>query len=100
MLIRKENIPEEKETWMQRTYTPMLVTALKHRAVTMIIALLLFFGAIYLLTTLPQSFIPSLGEPTVNVTIQLPSDTGILETNERVTEFEETVSAIAGLRQF
>ncbi len=97
MLIRKENIPEEKETWMQRTYTPMLVTALKHRAVTMIIALLLFFGAIYLLTTLPQSFIPSLGEPTVNVTIQLPSDTGILETNERVTEFEETVSAIAGV---
>lgn len=88
LLIRKEKLPEESETTLQRWYTPSLKWALNHRAITMILATLLFVGSLYLLSTLPTSFIPELGEPTVNVSITLPAGTGMIETNAAVENFE------------
>jgi HAE1 family hydrophobic/amphiphilic exporter-1 len=91
LLIRKENIPEERETAMQRWYTPALEWALQHRFVTMLIAALIFVSSLFLLGQLPQSFIPGLGEPTVNVTVSLPPGTGMAETNGLVEELETAV---------
>ncbi|WP_420627963.1 efflux RND transporter permease subunit [Candidatus Leptofilum sp.] len=91
LLIRKENIPEERETTMQRWYTPALEWALQHRFVTMLIATLIFVGSLFLLTQLPQSFIPGFGEPTINVSVSLPPGTGMVETNELVEEVETAV---------
>lgn len=97
LLIRKENIPEEKETWMQRGYTPILKWALSHRILTMLIATVIFASSLLLLGRLPQSFIPSLGEPTVNVLINLPPGTQILETNALVEEFEAELAEKEGV---
>ncbi|MFZ1397691.1 MAG: efflux RND transporter permease subunit, partial [Candidatus Promineifilaceae bacterium] len=91
LLIRKENIPDERETAMQRWYTPALEWALQHRFVTMLAATLVFAGSLFLLGQLPQSFIPAIGEPTVNVTISLPPGTGMVETNAVVEELETAV---------
>lgn len=88
LLIRKENIPDERETAMQRWYTPALEWALQHRFYTMLAATIVFAGSLLLLGQLPQSFIPSIGEPTINVTISLPAGTGMGETNEVVKELE------------
>ncbi|MCA9973682.1 MAG: efflux RND transporter permease subunit, partial [Anaerolineales bacterium] len=88
LLIRRENIPEERETALQRSYTPVLEWVLRHRAVTMAIATVIFVSSLFLLSRLPNSFIPSLGDPTVNVVVELPGGTGILDTNARVAEFE------------
>jgi len=97
LLIRKENLPVESESWMQRAYTPALEWSLKHRAVTMILAVLLFLASLYLLTLLPTSFIPALGEPTVNVVITLPGDTGMIETNTAVVAFEASLEELDGI---
>lgn len=97
LFINKNNIPEERETSMQRWYTPMLEWALTHRALTLLGSVVIFAGSLYLLTLLPQSFIPALGEPTINVNIELPNGTSILETNEAVAQFEEAINDIAGL---
>ena len=91
LLIRKENIPDERETAMQRWYTPSLEWALQHRFVTMLIATLIFAGSLLLLGQLPQSFIPGFGEPTINVTVSLPPGTGMVETNELVETLETAV---------
>ena len=91
LLIRKENIPDERETAMQRWYTPSLEWALQHRFVTMLVATLIFAGSLLLLGQLPQSFIPGFGEPTINVTVSLPPGTGMVETNELVEELETAV---------
>ena len=97
LLIRSENIPEEKETGMQRAYTPILEWALKNRGLTMGIASLIFAGSLFLVSQLPNSFIPSLGEPTINVALELPSGTGIIDTNNQVLELEEKVDALEGI---
>ncbi len=65
---------------MQRWYTPTLEWALRNRFVTMLVATVIFLGSLFLLGQLPQSFIPAIGEPTINVTVTLPSGTTMVET--------------------
>jgi HAE1 family hydrophobic/amphiphilic exporter-1 len=96
-LISKEHIPEEKVSWMQRTYTPPLEWVLNHRGVTLAIASVIFIGSLFLLSTLPRSFIPGLGEPTINTAINLQNGTMMAETDALVREFEEAIGDIEGI---
>lgn len=97
LVIRREYIPEERETALQRWYTPVLVWSLGNRFVTMLLATLIFLGSLALLGQLPRSFIPSLGEPTINVTVSLPAGTGMVETNEQVARLETAVADLPGI---
>lgn len=98
LLIRKENIPEEKESWMQRWYTPILEFALKNRLITLGVTIVFFLFSLYLLNTLPKNFIPGLGEATVNVTINLESGTPMADTDALVQQFEEAISDLEGVK--
>ncbi|MCP5101667.1 MAG: efflux RND transporter permease subunit, partial [Chloroflexi bacterium] len=97
LLIRQEHIPEERETSMQRWYTPSLEWALNHRGVTMAVATLIFLSSLFLLSQLPQSFIPGIGEPTINVTVNLPTGTLMADTDEQVMGFETAVDQFEGI---
>jgi HAE1 family hydrophobic/amphiphilic exporter-1 len=97
LLIHKDQIPEERETSIQRRYTPILEWALNHRLVTMIIATLIFGLSLFLLRGLPQSFIPEIGEPTVNVTVDLPNGTQMPETDALVSAFEASLLDLQGV---
>jgi multidrug efflux pump subunit AcrB len=98
LLIRREHIPEERETTMQRWYTPMLVWALNHRGATLAMAAMIFLGSLFMLAQLPRSFIPAIGEPTINVGIELPADTPMIQTNLLVQEFETAVQKFDGIQ--
>ncbi|MFN2187714.1 MAG: efflux RND transporter permease subunit [Candidatus Promineifilaceae bacterium] len=100
VLIRKENIPDEKETSMQRAYTPILEWSLNHRGITMVIATVIFIASLFLLTTLPQSFIPAIGEPTINVTVQLENGTSMADTDTLTKEFEAVVKEMEGIESW
>ncbi|MCA9938715.1 MAG: efflux RND transporter permease subunit [Anaerolineales bacterium] len=97
LLIRRENIPEERESAMQRWYTPILAWSLRNRWLTMLIAALIFLGSLGLLNQLPRSFIPSIGEPTVNVTVGLPAGTRMAETDSLAREFEAVVADLPAI---
>ncbi|HSH04746.1 MAG TPA: efflux RND transporter permease subunit [Anaerolineae bacterium] len=97
MLIRQEHIPEEKETLLQRGYTPLLKWVLNNRGVTLAGGLLLFIGSIFLMGQLPQSFIPAIGEPTINIRVNLPNGTPMVETNELIEELEHEIEDLEGL---
>ncbi|MEI2610012.1 MAG: efflux RND transporter permease subunit [Candidatus Promineifilaceae bacterium] len=97
LFITKDNIPEEKETAMQRWYTPVLAFALKNRVATLAITVVFFGLSLYLMNTLPKNFIPGLGEATVNVTISLPSGTTMADTDTLVQEFEVAIADLEGV---
>ncbi|MBN1136079.1 MAG: efflux RND transporter permease subunit, partial [Anaerolineae bacterium] len=97
LFIRKEHLPEEKETALQRWYTPALRWALKHRAWVLIIAGLLFVGSGYLLAEQPQALLPGLGEVQVSVSVDLPNGTTMAETAELVSEFGASLDGVEGL---
>jgi multidrug efflux pump subunit AcrB len=99
LLIHKDQIPEERESAIQRRYTPILEWALTHRLYTMVIATAIFGLSLFLLRGLPQSFIPEIGEPTVNVTVELPNGTQMADTDALVTQLEQAVLDLHGVNK-
>jgi HAE1 family hydrophobic/amphiphilic exporter-1 len=97
LFIRKEHLPEEKETTLQRWYTPVLEWALKHRAIVLAIAGLLLFGSMFLLSGQPRALLPDLGEPRISVNVDLPNGTTMSETAALVADYETEVAGVEGL---
>jgi multidrug efflux pump subunit AcrB len=97
LLIRKENIPEPKETSLQRWYTPALQWALRHRAVILAIAGVLFAGSMLLLAQQPRALMPEMGEPRISVNVDLPEGATMSETVALAAEFEQSLEGVAGL---
>jgi multidrug efflux pump subunit AcrB len=98
LFIRKEQLPEERETTMQRWYTPVLQWVLNHRGLTMAMAALLFFGSMFLLSQRPRAFIPDMGEPQISVNVNMPNGSTMAETDGAVMEFESALADVDGLR--
>jgi multidrug efflux pump subunit AcrB len=97
LFIRKEHLPEEKETTLQRGYTPILKWALKNKASTLAIAAMLFIASGYLLTRQPRAFLPNFGEQQLSVSVKMPNGTGMVETNALVADFESKLKSVSGL---
>jgi multidrug efflux pump subunit AcrB len=97
LFIRKEQLPEEKETVLQRGYTPLLKRALKHKAATLAIAAVFFLASVYLLSRQPRAFLPSFGEQQLSVSVKMPNGTGMAETNALVAGLETKLKNITGL---
>jgi HAE1 family hydrophobic/amphiphilic exporter-1 len=98
LFIRKEQLPEERETVLQRWYTPILQWALSHRGLTLAIVAVLFFGSMFVMGQRPRAFIPDMGEPQITVTVNMPNGSTMAETDEAVAEFESKLTNVEGLR--
>lgn len=88
LFIRPEHLKEEKETWMQRLYTPLLKWSLAHRATTLVIAFVLLAGSVALVRWIPLSFLPSIGEPVLSITLDMPPGTTLAETDQATRQIE------------
>ena len=94
MFIRREDLPEEKETSMQRRYTPILQWVLDHRLVTLIVAGVLFVGSMALMNQLPKAFLPDFGEVEITASVSLPEGTTMAETSDKVAGFESALASL------
>jgi hydrophobic/amphiphilic exporter-1 (mainly G- bacteria), HAE1 family len=73
---RKE---EDRETFLQRIYTPILRWSLTWRFTTLIIALVLFVASLGLLAVVPTTLLPEEGDPEFGVGISPPPGVGSVE---------------------
>jgi multidrug efflux pump subunit AcrB len=97
LFIRKEHLPEEKETGMQKAYTPILEKALRNKGATLAIAAVIFLGSLFILGTRPKAFLPDFGEVQISTSVALPDDTKMADTDSLVMKFEEALENIEGL---
>ncbi|MBT7819161.1 MAG: efflux RND transporter permease subunit [Chloroflexi bacterium] len=97
LFIRKEHLPEEVETPVQRAYTPALKWALNHKGSTIAIASVLLLGSVFLFGTRPQAFLPDFGDIRLTASVDLPDDYSMSETNDLTLEFEEALGNVDGL---
>lgn len=97
LFIRKEHIPEETEGGMQSGYKRILEWSLNHRGVTIGLASVLFLGSLFLFATRPRAFLPEFGEVQVSVSVDLPGDVMMAETDTLVAEFETALADIDGI---
>ncbi len=92
LLVPKKIRVEGENAWYQRLYTPALKWALGHRAITIIIALVLFFGSLMIIPIIGTSFIPAMGDPMMLVEIEMPVGSDILTTSEVAGQVEDIIA--------
>jgi copper/silver efflux system protein len=83
-------------------YQPSLRWALRHRAITLSVAVLLFAGALYTATTIGSEFMPPLNEetalfmPITDPRISLTKATEILRQQDRILRADPAVAMVVG----
>jgi multidrug efflux pump subunit AcrB len=97
LFIRKEHLPAEKESRLQRAYTPLLKWALRRRAWTMALAAVAFVGSLWLMSGRPRAFIPDMGEASLNVSVGLPNGITMAETDGLAMELEGYLATLEGV---
>lgn len=97
MLISAENVPESEESWMERTYVPILKWVLSSNATrwsVIAFAILSIGFSGFLFSQRPAAFLPEFGEVQLSVSVTMPEGTGIIDTNERVLRVEEIIREV------
>ncbi len=90
-----DDMPEEKDIWIANYYLPVLRWSLanwRNRGIVLLLAFLSLMFSGFLFGQRPVAFLPSFGEPQIAVLVELPSSTGIIDTNEMVTELENYIT--------
>jgi HAE1 family hydrophobic/amphiphilic exporter-1 len=88
-LVRGKAKVKTGESWYQKLYTPTLKWALGHRALTLIIAAVLFFGSLGLLPVIGTSFMSGMGEKTLTVSVQMQPGTDLQKTSDVAAQVEQ-----------
>lgn len=95
VFISADDVIQEGDIWLARYYLPVLRWALSTR-VTRFIVLGLAIGSFlfgsYLFSQRPAAFLPDFGEPQITINIEMPTDTKIVELNEKVRDMEAYIS--------
>ncbi len=102
-LVRPGDVPrdddggaaDEPHTWMQRAYVPALSWALKHKAATLAIALVVTVGSLGLLAVIPITLFPSGAERFLSIEVTLPPGAPAGQTFEHVGRVEDTLSRLS-----
>ena len=91
----EEDIAFVNETWMQRAYTPALAWALRHKAATILGAIVLTVASLALMIFIPITLFPSGGERLVQVDLTLPPGTPAERTLDEVIIIEGDIRQFA-----
>jgi len=99
-LHREEDNPVMR--LLRAIYKPVLGWALRHRAITLLLALALFCAAVYTATTIGSEFMPPLDEetalfmPITDPRISLTKATEILRQQDRIIAADPAVAMVVG----
>jgi HAE1 family hydrophobic/amphiphilic exporter-1 len=86
--------------WYHKLYLPVLKWALNHRGITIIVAVILFFGSFSLVPVIGTAFIPQMSEKMVAVTIELPIEADLAEVEEAAIKIEQAIKNTVDSRVF
>ena len=84
-----------QETWMQRLYTPIIRWTLRHKAITVVSALVLTLGSMGMTFFIPVTLFSGGGERYLQIEVGLPPGTPPDRTLAEVIEIEEEVQGFA-----
>ncbi len=90
-----------KDNWYQKTYASALGWTLRHPVAVVVIAVVLLFGSIGLLPLTGTSFMSgAMGEPTITISISLPSSADINTTAAATGEVEAALAQDDAIRSY
>jgi HAE1 family hydrophobic/amphiphilic exporter-1 len=83
--------------WVRRVYPRVLAAALAHRALTLVVAFLLFMGSVLLIPTLGTELVPELIQGEFYVDAELPPGTQLDVTARRLGKLERSAMGMDGV---
>ena len=98
ILLRRGDFPEtedgapaERDSFMQRVYTPLLIWALRHKFVTIFVALAVTGSSLGLIAFIPITLFPGGAPEFITINLELPTGTSVGPTNEKTLMVEEAM---------
>ena len=82
---------DEADGWLQHAYLPILNWALMHRAITLVLAILIFAGTIFMAPFLKTDFIGAGSATNLQVIQTMPTGTSLAETSEAARRVEDVM---------
>lgn len=94
ILLREGDFPEEpddRETLLQKIYTPTLIWTLRHKLATMLGAVGVTLASLLLLAFIPVAFFPEGAPAFLTIDVEMPTGTSIGRTFPEVMKVEEVL---------
>lgn len=98
ILLRRGDFPEtedgapaERDSFLQRVYTPLLIWALRHKFVTIFVALAVTGSSLGLIAFIPITLFPGGAPEFITINLELPTGTSVGPTNEKTLMVEEAM---------
>ena len=90
----EEDLPQTN-TWLQRVYTPILVSALRYKAITLIAAIVITLGSLSLIGFIPVNLFGSGGPSFVQINMSLTPGTPAQTTLSEVDLIEDQLDQVS-----
>ena len=87
-----DSSPVNRDTTIQRIYTPVLIWALRHKFATIAIAIAVTGASLGLLAVIPITFFPTTTPEYMTIDIELPVGTSVERTYQEVLAVEEVLA--------
>ena len=99
ILLRRGDFPEsaddgapvERDSFLQRVYTPLLRGALRHKVITIFVALAVTGSSLGLIAFIPITLFPGGAPEFITINLELPTGTSVGPTNEKTLMVEEAM---------
>ncbi|MCL5265029.1 MAG: efflux RND transporter permease subunit [Chloroflexi bacterium] len=89
-----------KDTWLQRLYTPLIRWALNRKRLVIAFAVFSLLASFASLPFIGTAFLPESSEKTLQVKVELPPGTGKDATAEVAGEVENAIAAVEGVEVY
>ncbi len=83
---------DEADGWLQHAYLPILNWSLAHRAITLVLAILILAGTVFMAPFLKTDFIGAGSATSLQVTQTMPTGTSLTETSDAARRVEQVMS--------
>jgi HAE1 family hydrophobic/amphiphilic exporter-1 len=98
--LRRGQVLEEENTWLQRVYTPALRWALSHRAITLIVAVVLFFASIASVSRIPTSFLNQGSQKIISITVSPPPGSDVQAVSDESAKVENILHQNSAVKSY
>ena len=89
---------EARDGWIMRAYTAFLKVTLRHRYLTLMIGVAIFYGSVKAIGLLPTGFIPPGDESRIVVNVELPPGSTLEDTRAKTDGMKDLVKAFPEVR--
>ena len=91
---------QQKMTLLERGYVPVVRWVTTHRLISIVGALVIFFGSIALVPSLGTNFFDQSSQNTFSITQNLPASTSLQQTDQAARQVEAVLASVPGIQTY